>query len=230
MGLGVKGAPGGESDAAAMNTTLRTGRRSSWRIPALAAAGVLAWLFVLFYFFLGPAAAPPKANVMESIHAFDTTDPRKLVGYSDAVFVGVVQRKVGSDPIRSSIPGDTQPRSQYEVRVEDPIKAGGLEIGATAIVNQKGGEDQKTGEDWVVVGVVNDHHYRDEMLLEGRRYLFSVRYNEREGRYDISAQPQGKVPLDGASQEEQENLVAAFERAEAQQVDPMSSAGGEGGG
>ncbi|MDP9437535.1 MAG: hypothetical protein M3P49_02125 [Actinomycetota bacterium] len=218
---------GGESDVAAMNTTLRTGR-SSWRITALVAAGVLAWLFVLFYFFLGPAAAPPKANVMESIHAFDTTDPRKLIGYSDAVFVGEVLRKVGSDPIRSSIPGDTQPRSQYEVRVENPIKAGGLEKGATIVVNQKGGEDQKTGEDWVVVGVVNDRHYRDEMLVEGRRYLLSVRYNEREGRYDIAAQPQGKVPLDGASQEEQENLVAAFERAEAQGVDPMSS--GEGGG
>ncbi len=213
-----------------MNTTLRTGRRSSRRIPALVAAGVLTWLLVLFYFFLAPAAAPPKANVMESIHAFDTTDPRNLVGYSDAVFVGEVVRKVGADPIRSSIPDDTQPRSQFEVRLEDPIKAGGLDKGATVVVNQKGGEDQKTGEDWVVVGVVNDRHYRDEMLLEGRRYLFSVRYNERESRYDISAQPQGKVPLDGASQEEQENLVAAFERAEAQQVDPMSSAGGEGGG
>ncbi len=200
-----------------MKTTLRTGRRrSSWRIPALVAAGVLAWLLVLFYFFLGPASAPPKANVMESIHAFDTTDPRKLVGYSDAVLIGEVTRKVGSDPIRSSIPGDTQPRSQYEVRVEDLIKAGGLEEGAKIVVNQKGGEDEKTGEDWVVVGVVNDRHYRDEMLLEGRRYLFSVRYNEREGRYDISAQPQGKVPLDGASQKEQEALVAAFERAEAQ--------------
>ncbi|MDP9438693.1 MAG: hypothetical protein M3P49_08105 [Actinomycetota bacterium] len=230
MGLGVKGAPGGESDTAAMNTTLRTGRRSSWRIPALAAAGVLAWLFVLFYFFLGPAAAPPKANVMESIHAFDTTDPRKLVGYSDAVFVGEVVRKVGSDPIRSSIPGDTQPRSQYEVRVEDPIKAGGLDKGATVVVNQKGGEDQKTGEDWVVVGVVNDRHYRDEMLLEGRSYLFSVRYNEREDRYDLSVQPQGKAPLDGASQKERENLVAAFERAETRQVDPMSAAEGDGGG
>ncbi len=212
-----------------MNTTLRTGRRSSWRIPVLVAAGILAWLLVLFYFFLGPASAPPKANVMESIHAFDTTDPRKLVGYSDAVFVGEVVRKVGTDPIRSSIPGDTQPRSQYEVRVRNPIKAGGLEIGATIVVNQKGGEDQKTGEDWVVVGVVNDRHYRDEMLLEGRRYLFSVRYNERERRYDISAQPQGKVPLDGASQKEQEALVAAFERAEAEGVDPMSSATGEGG-
>ncbi len=226
MGSGEKGALGGESDAAAMNTTLRTGR--SWRIPALVAFGVLAWLLVLFYFFLGPAAAPPKANVMESIHAFDTTDPRKLVGYSDAVFVGQVVRKAGSDPIRSSIPGDTQPRSQYEVRVEYPIKAGDLQKGATVVVNQKGGEDQKTGEDWVVVGVVNDRHYRDEMLVEGRRYLLSVRYNEREGRYDISAQPQGKVPLDGASQKEQEKLVAAFERAEAEQVDPMSSS--EGGG
>lgn len=224
MGSGKKGASGGESDAAAMNSTFKTGR--SWRIPSLIVAGLLAWLLVLFYFFLGPAQAPPRANVMESIHAFDTTDPRKLVGYSDAVFVGQVVRKTGDDPIRSSIPGDTQPRSQYEVRVEDPIKAGGLDEGATLTVNQKGGEDQKTGEDWVVEGVVNDRHYRDEMLVEGRRYLFSVRYNEREGRYDLSIQPQGKVPLDGASRKEQEDLVTAFGRAETEQVDPMADGGG----
>lgn len=207
-----------------MNTTLKTGH-SSWRIPSLIVAGLLAWLVVLFYFFLGPAAAPPKSNTMESIHAFDTTDPSKLVGFSDAVFVGEVVRKVGEEPVKTSIPNDAPPQSQYEVRVENPIKDGGLKEGSTIVVNQKGGEHKKTGEDWVVVGVVNNHHYRDEMLTEGRRYLFSVRNNEREGRYDLSVQPQGKAPLDGASPKEQQDLIEAFERGAADGVNPMADGG-----
>lgn len=208
-----------------MNTTLRTGRRSSWRLPSLIVAGLLVWFVVLFYLFLGPAAAPPKASVMETIHAFDTTDPRKLVGYSDAVFVGEVLRKAGEEPVRTSIPNDAQPRSQYEVRVEDPIKDGGLKEGSTVVVNQKGGVHKETGEEYAVVGVVNDQHYPDEMLKEGRRYLFSVRFNEREGRYDLSVQPQGKAPLDGASPKEQQDLIEAFERGAADGMNPMEDGG-----
>lgn len=208
-------------------------RRSRGRkLLPLLVVFALVYLGVLVYSFMGPAEGASREEVptVETIYAFDTTDPRKLVGFSDSVFIGKAEKRVGEEPLTSTIPGtegDT-PRVQYEVSVEDLLKEGSLSPGDKIVVNQKGGEDPDTGKKVEMVAVVNGCHFPDELLEEGERYLFSVRQNKAEGRYDLSAQPHGKVPIDGASQEAKTSLIGAFERAVEDPVDPLASPGASG--
>lgn len=150
---------------------------------------------------------------MEVLYSFDATDPRKLAGYSDAVFVGRALEKTGEEPLESSIPGEAQPQTQFAVEVRKVISGEALEEGQKITVNQIGGPHPETGRSYVVSGVVGNGSYLDSLLRPGEKYLLAVKHNETTGHYDISAQPHGDAPLSSASADERRSIVSAFERA-----------------
>ncbi len=150
---------------------------------------------------------------LEVLYSFDATDPRELAGYSDAVFVGRTLEMTGEEPLESSIPGRSQPQTQFEVEVVELISGDGLAVGERITVNQIGGVHSGTGETYVVSGVVGEGSHLDTLLEPGKEYLLAVKRNEATGLYDISAQPHGDVPLSGASPGERRRIISTFEVA-----------------
>ena len=56
--------------------------------------------------------------MIEALPAFDTSDPRRLIGFSENVFVGRVEQKVSEVPLKSSIPdSEGEPQVQFRVQV-----------------------------------------------------------------------------------------------------------------
>lgn len=205
------------------------------KVLALAALVLFAWAALVLWVFGGSedrARAEREAPrpVEQEIHyTFDIFDKRQLVGYSDNVFVGRVLKRVGDEPLKTTVPGAKPPQTQYSVTVLETIKSGGphpLAAGDEAVVNQSGGVDPETGQQLVVVGVsaTNGHgevgHAIDAPLQPGEEYLLATRYDTAERWHAISAQPTGDVPLSGAT--ERGEVVAAFREAAAHQVDPLA--------
>jgi hypothetical protein len=193
------------------------------KILALAALALSAWTALVLWVFGGSddrARVEREATrpVKQEIHYI--FDKRQLVGYSDNVFVGRVLKRVGDEPLKTTIPGAKPPQTQYSVTVLETIKSGGphpLATGDEAVVNQFGGVEPKTGRQLVVVGVssTDGHgevgHAIDAPLQPGEEYLLATRYDHTERWHAISAQPTGDVPLSRAG--EQAELVAAFREA-----------------
>jgi hypothetical protein len=186
----------------------------------LALAFVAGWVALIVYVFSGEDEASADREEGEqsrqskpSVHyAFDASDERKLVGYSDAVVVGVVSSLSSEEPLKSTIPGDETPQRQYAVEVSRVISgAEDLSERQTITVNQLVGEDPETGELRGVEGVSAGHDSQDSILREDGEYLFALKRNERLGYYDISAQPHGNVPL--TDNPERERIVEEFELA-----------------
>ncbi len=184
------------------------------------ACGALVWATALFYLFStgtdgseadGQDRDKPPPTI-EILYNYDATDPEQLVSNADAVFVGRVDRESGHQPLTSTIPGDSQPQTQYQVTVLDAVSATG-EAGQSLVVNQIGGRSSEDGREYVVAGVVGQRSYIDSMLEPGDEYLFVATRNPRTDFWDLTAQPQGKVPLSGASPAERRKVVSAFESA-----------------
>jgi hypothetical protein len=209
----------------------------SEKILVLAALALSAWAAIVLWVFGGSEdraradREAPRPAEQEILYTFDIFDKRQLVGYSDNVFVGRVLKKVGDEPLKTTIPGAKPPQTQYSVAVLETIKSGGpdpLAAGDEAIVNQSGGVDPETGRQLVVIGAsaTNGHahgevgHATDAPLQPGEEYLLATRYDSTEHWHAISAQPTGDVPLSGAT--ERAEVVAAFTEAAAQQVDPLA--------
>ncbi len=207
----------------------------SGKVLALAALVLSAWAALVLWVFGGSddraraeREAPPP--VEQEIHyTFDIFDKRQLVGYSDNVFVGRVLKRVGDEPLKTTIPGAKPPQTQYSIAVLETIKSSGphpLATGDEAVVNQSGGVDPETGRQLVVVGVsaTDGHrgvgHATDAPLQPGEEYLLATRYDPSERWHAISAQPTGDVRLSGAT--ERGAVVAAFREAAAHQVDPLA--------
>ncbi|HKH75835.1 MAG TPA: hypothetical protein VKA51_02645 [Rubrobacteraceae bacterium] len=200
------------------------------KILVLAALALSAWAAQVLWVFGGSEdraradREAPRPAEQEILYTFDIFDKRQLVGYSDNVFVGRVLKKVGDEPLKTTIPGAKPPQTQYSVAVLETIKSGGpdpLAAGDEAIVNQSGGVDPETGRQLVVIGAsATDGHAADSPLRPGEEYLFATRYDPTEHWHAISAQPTGDVPLSGAT--ERAEVVAAFTEAAAQQVDPLA--------
>lgn len=189
-------------------------------LSLLAVALAAGWVALIVYLFSGEDEASAYREQGEqrrqgkpSVHyAFDASDERKLVGYSDAVVVGVVSSLSSEEPLKSSIPGDETPQRQYAVEVSRVISgAEDLSERQTITVNQLVGEDPETGELRGVEGVSAGQDSQDSILREDGEYLFALKLNERFGYYDISAQPHGNVPLDGNP--DRERIVEEFELA-----------------
>lgn len=196
-------------------------RRRRRTVVAFAiACGVLVWVAALFYLFStgtddseadGQDRVKPPPT-MEILYNYDATDPEQLVSNADAVFVGRVDRESGHQPLTSTIPGDSKPQTQYQVTVLDAVSATG-EANQSLVVNQIGGRSSKDGREYVVAGVVGQRSYIDSMLKRGDEYLFVVTRNPRTDFWDLTAQPQGKVPLSGASPAERRKAISTFESA-----------------
>ncbi len=144
-------------------------------------------------------------------HIFDVEDEKKLVGFSEHVFVGRVVERAGTKvapPLGAD--GAALPQTQFRVQVEDNIKG---ELGGDVVVNQVGGLDQETGRLFVVDG--------DQLLEPEQTYLFATRYDEKKGWHEIAAQGHSNVPFKGKSTQERKELKEKFKKAKQNQVDPF---------
>ncbi len=171
----------------------------------------------------------PDVPVMEMLYNFDQDDPRKVVGYSENVFTGIVEEKVGEGPMKTTIPGGGNPESQFRVRVLSSIKAEGtapLAADDEGVVNQRGGTDEESGKTYVVEGIYEDKHWVDQPLEEGKTYLFSTRYKDSEDWHQISVQPKGSVPLD--DNDTADAIIAVHQRAAKDPIDPVAANTGTG--
>lgn len=162
---------------------------------------------------------------IENLYVFDASDTRQLAGYSHAVFSGRVVRLVGEKPLRSTIPDDEgDPQQQWAVEISEVLKGEGVgqppvAPGSEVVVNVAGGTDPETGRPVVVASSGKTPPAVDRPVERGGSYVFAVRWNEREGWLDVSAQPFGKVPV--GSREEYERVRSDFARGIEDQVDPL---------
>lgn len=170
--------------------------------------------------------SPPKLPMIEALPAFDTSDPRRLIGFSENVFVGKVEQKVSEVPLKSSIPNDDgEPQVQFRVQVAEIIKSTGpeaLETGEKAVVDQMGGIDDETGEPYVVNTITGGAHFTDKMLETGNEYLFATRYDPARGFHTIVAQPHGDVLL--TKSEEGAATLELYRRSAEDEIDPRKVA------
>ena len=170
----------------------------------------------------------PKRTLpfIEAVPAFDTSDPRRLIGFSENVFTGRVVRKVSEVPLESTIPGsEGAPHVQFLVTAGRVIKSSGamsLVEGYEAIVEQMGGTDPATGETYRIETVTGGEHYTDTILEPGNEYLFATRYDRVRGFHTITAQPHGDVPL--TDNPEGRATLELYERAAEDQVSPLKHA------
>ena len=155
---------------------------------------------------------------MESLHAFDVRDENKLVGFAENVFVGRVLEKTGSEAFVGPVQEDADsregpptviPRTQFSVEVLDNIKG---QLENTVTVSQTGGAIP--GKDGIAL--LNE----DPLLRSGQTVLFTTRFDEKEGRHQITTSNYGDVRIGGA--EERARVVERFETARKNQVDPLS--------
>ena len=189
----------------------------------------------------GHASHSPRTEEIEVLYTFDTTDARKLVGYSDNVFIGRVERSRGMERLETSDPDRPgQPHTRFDVQVIESIQSGGpepLAVDDVAQVDEVGGISSERGSEradgsiseatsYVVTAVVEEETYPDTPLQVGAEYLFCTRYwNEAHA---VSAQPHGKVLLsepseggDPAAVDNREDLVEIFRTAARSPVDPL---------
>jgi hypothetical protein len=169
---------------------------------------------------------PPTLPTIEALPAFDTSDPRRLIGFSENLFVGRVEQKVSEVPLKSTIPDSKgEPQVQFRVQVGETLKSGGpepLSTGDRGVVDQMGGIDDKTGKPYVVNTITGGGHYTDNILQPDKEYLFATRYDPTRGFHTITAQPHGDVLLTG--NEEGTATLELYRRSVKDQIDPRKVA------
>jgi len=109
-----------------------------------------------------------------SSNAIDLSARDELVAFADQLFVGKVERRVGTSD------ADGLPETQYLVSVEEVVKGN---LPRTITVNQEGGKVPQG------VGAVEDYEMKDgylvregdTMLVPGETYFFATRtYTEKK--------------------------------------------------
>jgi hypothetical protein len=162
--------------------------------PALAAAIALS--------IVGPGLLsdnPPENPVIKFVQyssVFDVSDTRRLVGWSDSVFIGKVIQQTGSKSM------DGIPETQFKVEVSDLIKG---DLKGSVTVNQQGGFK---GKELILVE-------KDKLLVEGNSYLFVTKHLQEENWHTL-------VPVYGdiqiTSDEHKQELIAKFEKAYEEEI------------
>ncbi|MBT2641358.1 hypothetical protein J7I80_03825 [Bacillus sp. ISL-41] len=142
---------------------------------------------------------PPVNHVIQTVqtsHAFDVTDPQRLVGWADNVFIGKVIKMSGTSEERGML------ETQFKVEVAESIKG---ELQGEVTVNQQGGYDGKK-----LILVEND-----QLLKEGESYLFISRKNEEHDFHTV-------VPVYGDilinSEAHKEELLTKYEKAYQEEI------------
>ncbi|MCM6772009.1 hypothetical protein NDR87_03050 [Nocardia sp. CDC159] len=111
-----------------------------------------------------------QTRVVEPSWAFDPGDQRQLAGWADAVFVGTVMEKSGTDSRMPALP-----ETQFRVKVVETLKGNPTE---SVTVNQQGGYVAGKGELVLV--------YNDQMISVGKSYLFATRYLAEKNWYTVA--------------------------------------------
>lgn len=180
-------------------------------LAALIATGVVAYVITSS----SAAGTDDATNDYMTIHgawAFDVTDKRLLVGFSDDVFVGRVIKQVGSQGAPSLGEGTSLlPQTQFKVSVKDAIKG---DLNGTVIVNQSGGTDAETGELYLVDG--------NPLLEPKQTYLFSTKYSPENDWHEIVVEGYGDVPFKNKSEKKQKELKEKFKKAKKNQIDKFN--------
>lgn len=136
---------------------------SIFAVPALAAALALSFAG---HELLTNNSENPTIKTVEYTNTFDISNPNKLVGWSDSVFIGKVVEQTGTKSL------DGFPETQFNVEVIESIKGN---LNGTVTVNQQGGYagNQLT--------LIED----DTLLKKGKSYLFVTKYLEQENWHTL---------------------------------------------
>jgi hypothetical protein len=138
-------------------------------------------------------------------HAFSGSDDSDLVGFSDNIFVGRVEKRVGSSGAR---PGRPFGGTRLRVEVLDNVKG---KLGGTVSVSQQGAYHPGRG----CVTLMED----DPLLEPGQEVMFFTRQDERRGWHHIFSAGYGDVRIEG--EQHREELVRRLERPQENQTDPL---------
>lgn len=162
--------------------------------PALAAAVAL--------YIAGPGLLSnnnpenPVIKTVEYSNTFDVSDPKRLVGWADSVFIGKVVEQSGTKAL------DSLPETQFKVEIINTIKG---DVSGTVTVNQQGGYD---GNELILVE-------NDPLLVKGKSYLFVTRYLKDENWHTL-------VPVYGdieiTSESHKKELTEKYLRAYEEQI------------
>jgi hypothetical protein len=138
-------------------------------------------------------------------HAFSSSDDSDLVGFSDNVFVGRVEKRVGTTGVK---PGRPMGSTQFSVTVLENVKG---RVGGVVTVSQEGAYDPERGCTMLM---------EDDPLLEpGDEIMFFTRHDEGRGWHQIVSAGYGDRRIE--SERQREELVRRFERAQKNQTDPL---------
>jgi len=137
-------------------------------------------------------------------HAFSASDDSDLVGFSDNVFVGRVEERLGSTGVTPARPWGS---TRFSVEVLENVKG---KVGGTATVSQQGSYDPERG----CLMLAED----DPLLEPGQEVVFFTRRDEGRGWHQVVSPGYGNVRIEGEGQREE--LVRRFERAQRNQTDP----------
>ena len=137
-------------------------------------------------------------------HASSGYDDSDLVGFSDNVFVGRVEERVGSTGVTPARPWGS---TRFSVEVLENVKG---RLGGGVTVGQDGAYDKGRG----CVALAED----DPLLRPGQEVMLFTRRDEGRGLHQIVTPGYGDVRIEGEG--EREELVRRFERARKNQTDP----------
>lgn len=138
----------------------------------------------------------PVIKTVEYNNTFDVSDPNRLVGWADSVFIGKVVEQSGTKSLAGL------PETQFKVEVMDTIKG---DIKGTVIVNQQGGYE---GNELILVE-------NDPLLENGKSYLFITKYLKDENWHTL-VPVYGDIEITNESQKQE--LIEKFQKAYQEQI------------
>jgi hypothetical protein len=190
---------GNRSKVGIQKAKAEMGKSNSKKWLAFAAPGLAA---IIALGVAGPGLLsnhPPENPVIQTVqtsHAFDVTDPQRLVGWADNVFVGKVVKMSGTSDEYGML------ETQFKVEVAENIKG---ELQGEVTVNQQGGYEGKN-----LILVEND-----KLLKEGESYLFVSRKNQEQNWHTV-------VPVYGdimiESEAHKEVLINKYKKAYQEEI------------
>lgn len=142
---------------------------------------------------------PPENPVIQTIqtsYAFDVTDPQRLVGWADNVFIGKVVEMSGTSDEYGML------ETQFKVKVAESIKG---DLSGEVIVNQQGGYE---GGNLILVE-------NDQLLEEGESYLFLSRKNEKQNWHTVVS-VYGDILIN--SEAHKEELLSKYKKAYQEEI------------
>lgn len=138
----------------------------------------------------------PKTIYMQPSFITDVGDDKNLAGVSDNIFVAKITGQTGTKALSK------HPETQYSAEVIENIKGS---LKGTITINQTGGH--RGSRLYIVKG--------DNIIEEGKTYLFAARYNAQEDWYTV-------VPIYGKliinNDTDNKNLVDRFKKAYKEEI------------